>query len=225
MAATQKPFVWTYTNLHCFGDTCEYRFFRTYIKKDIPYVESAEMRFGNEAHAALELRVGGGKPLPDNMRQWEPFAAALDGQNAKVEVKLGITKEGRPTGFFDKDVAGRGKADVVIANGDTAILFDWKTGGSKYESSSELMLHSMMLKIANPHLTKISGAYVYLKENRVSTSYDLTDFNSTWARTNNLVEDIQNRMMTGEWTKKKGPLCGYCGVADCENWYDAKAGR
>jgi hypothetical protein len=221
----QKPFVWTHTNLHCFGDTCEYRFFRTYIKKDIPYAETAAMREGNEGHAAFELRVGGGKPLPVTMAQWEPFAAALDGTGAKVELKLGVTKDGKPTGFFDRDVAGRGKADVVVIKGETAMLFDWKFGGSRYESPSELALHALMLKIANPYLVKINGAYVYVKEGRVSQSYDLSDFSSTWARTNNLVEKIHDRMASGEGPKKKGPLCGYCSVADCENQYDAKAGE
>lgn len=221
----QKPFIWTHTNLHCFGDTCEYRFWRTYIKKDIPYVETAAMREGNEGHNAFELRVGGRKPLPAGMQQWEPFAASLDGTGAKVELKLGITKEGKPTGFFDNDVWGRGKADVVVIKNDSAMLFDWKFGSSRYESASELAIHAMMLKAANPYLVKINGAYVYVKEGKVSQPYDLTDFNSTWARTNNLVEEIQDRMVSGEWAKKKGPLCGYCGVTDCENWFDAKAGK
>lgn len=223
MAPLQKPFVYTYTNLSTFDNVCHYRFFRTYIKKDIPYVPTPEMEFGNQVHTAFEHRVGGGKPLPADMRQWEPFAAALDGLGARVEVKLGITREGKPTGFFDSDVAGRGKADVVITRDTTAALFDWKTGGSRYESPSELELHAMMLKIANPHLTSIHGTYVYLKENRISTAYDLSDFNSTWARTNNTVERIQDCMATGEWEKKKNPLCGFCSVPDCENRYDARA--
>lgn len=220
-----KPFVYTHTNLHTYADVCPYRFYRTYVKKDIPYVATAEMDWGNQIHSAFEYRVGGGKPLPANMRQWEPFAAALDGLGAKTEVELAITAAGKPCGKWDKDVAGRGKADVVIINGATAYLWDWKSGSSKYESPSELALHAMMLKAANPYLTKVVGNYVWLKENRVGVQHDLSDFNSTWARTNNVVEQIKDSMLAGEFEKRRTGLCGYCSVTDCENRYDAKAGE
>ena len=52
---------------------------RRYIVKDQPYVESPEMKWGNDVHSAFEYRVGSRKPLPDNMMQWEQFAAPFDG--------------------------------------------------------------------------------------------------------------------------------------------------
>ena len=212
-----KPFVYSYTNLHTFEDTCQYQFYRLYVKKDIPYVASEAMDYGKRVHTAMELRIGGGKPLPEDMRHWEPIASAFADRNPKVEIKLGITREGKTTGFFDKDVAGRGTLDVVIVKDSAALLFDHKTGNSKYETPFELELHAMLLKAAHPSLTRVMGAFIWLKENRIGTTYDLSDFNSTWARVNNLVEEIEDRMVSNEWDKKKGPLCSYCRVFDCVN--------
>lgn len=217
VAPMTKPFVYSYTNLHCYDDVCPYQFFRTYIKKDIPYVATVEMDFGKKVHTAMEQRIGGGKPLPAEMRQWEKFAAPFDVWKPRVEVKLGITRDGKPTGFFDKDVAGRGMADVVVMQNTSAMIFDHKTGKSKYEHPFELEIHAMFLKAANPQLTKVSGSFIWLKEDRMGSPHDLSDFNSTWARVNNTVERIEDDMASGEWEKKRNPLCGWCRVFDCEH--------
>lgn len=212
----QKPLVLSYTLMNTYDGICPHQAFRKFVKKDIPFIETPAMKRGIEIHAAMEYRVGG-KPLPETMRQWEVFASPLDGKNAKAELKLGITSEGKPTGFFDKDVWCRGKADVVMIQNNNAFLIDWKSGGSKYESSFEIEIQAMMLKAANPYLVKIAGCYAWLTENRMGTVYDLSDFNSTWAKVNNIAEDIRDDMASGEWEKRKGPLCGWCPCVDCEH--------
>ena len=210
-----KPLVYSYTMLNT-ADTCLHRCYRQYVKRDIPYVETPEMKWGNEVHAAMEHRMGG-KPLPLNMQQWEPIAAAFAERKPRAEMKMGITREAKPTGFFDKDVFLRGKVDVTIMHGAAAFLPDWKTGSSKYEDPFELEIQALMVKAANPHLTKVAGQYAWLKENRMGQLYDLSDFGSTWAKVNNKVEVIEDCMESGEWPKTKGPLCNWCGVLDCEN--------
>lgn len=212
--ALPKSLVYSYTMLNT-ADTCLYRCYRQYVKRDIPYVETPEMKWGNEVHTAMEYRMGG-KPLPENMRQWEPLAASFARPGARSEQKMGITREGKPTEFFGKDVFLRGKIDVTLISDTTAFLPDWKTGNSKYESSFELEIQALMLKAANPHLTKIGGCYVWLKENRMGKPYDLSDVNSTWAQVNNKVEVIEDAMASEEWTKTRGPLCSWCNVTDCE---------
>jgi hypothetical protein len=218
-----KPLVYSFTMLNT-ADTCLHRVFRQYVKKDIPYVETTEMAWGNKVHSAFEYRLGG-KPLPMNMAHWEPLVSVYADRKAIPEKKLGITREGKPTGFFDKDVFFRGKIDATMINGTNAFLPDWKTGNSKYEDPFELECQAVMLHAANPHLKMIGGHYVWLKENRVGQNYNLSDTRSTWARINNKVEVIEDVMREGEWTKTKGPLCGYCSVIDCEHRYDAKAGE
>lgn len=215
-----KPLVYSFTMLKT-ADNCLHKMFRQYIKKDIPYVETPEMKWGNDVHTAFEYRLGG-KPLPQNMIHWEPLVVAYVERKARPELKLGVTRKGQSTGFFDKDVFLRGKIDATMVNGTNAFLPDWKTGNSKYEDPFELEIQALMLKATMPQITKVFGHYVWLKENRIGQNHDLSDFNGTWARVNNKVEVIEDAMATGEWTKTKNQLCGYCPVKDCENWYDAK---
>lgn len=218
----QKPFIYTYTNVSTYENTCPYQMFRVYVKKDIPYVGSPEQVFGTQVHDAFDKRVAGKKPLPVEMAQWEPFAAAFDPYQARTELQAAITRDGRPTGYWDNDCFFRGKIDVAVIYTPNASIVDWKTGGSRYESPFEIACGALMLKAANPQLTTIKGRYVWLKENRAGTEYDLSDFNSTWAKLNNIVEKIEDSMASGEWEKRRTPLCGWCRVFDCENNTNSK---
>ncbi len=157
------------------------------------------------------------------MQHWEPLVVAYVERKAKPEKKTGITKDGKPTGFFDKDVWLRCKIDATMLNSTAVFLADWKTGGSKYEDPFELEIQALTLKAAIPQINRIAGHYVWLKENRIGQTHDLSDFAATWARINNKVERIEDAMKDGDWPKNKNPLCGWCSVKDCENWYDARA--
>ncbi len=212
-----KPLVYTYSNLNAY-ENCPHQMYRRYIKKDVPYVETPEMAWGNAVHSAFEHRVGAGKPLPDTMRQWEEFAAPFDNKPATVERKLGCTSKGKPTGFFDNDVWLRGKVDVEVTHGTTAFMADWKTGNGKYESSFELEVGALLLKANNLQLTRVIGNYVWLKENRVGQQYDLSAFRQTWDKVNEIVGRIEADRAAGEFPKKKSGLCPWCNVSDCENY-------
>jgi hypothetical protein len=218
----RRPFVGTYTNLNTFRSVCEYQAYRRYIKKDIPYVETDAMRFGNDIHSAFEHRLGSRKPLPEHMRHWEGFAYPFDKYQVLVEQKLGMTDRARVTGFFDSDVWFRGKADAVVLKGELAFICDWKSGNSKFEDPFELATNALLLKIRYPELKKVVGSYAWLKENRMSQQYDLSDFKGTFMEISRLIGLVTEKRASGEWVKRKSGLCGYCNVTDCDNWYEAK---
>ena len=192
---------------------------RRYIVKDQPYVETPEMKWGNEVHSAFEYRVGSSKPLPETMKQWEHFAQPFDGQFAKVEQKLGISAEGKCVGYWDGSVWFRGKADLAIIRGETAYINDWKTGKSSYEDPFELETNAVLIHAKYPQLKKIIGSYTWLKENRVSQMYDLSDTRSTWNEICRLMGEIIALKKTGQFSKTKSGLCGWCSVDDCENYF------
>jgi hypothetical protein len=213
--------VGTYSILNAYKN-CAHQMARKYVIKDQPFVETPEMAFGNEVHAAMELRVGGRKPLPVSMQQWEQFCAPFDGREVKVEQKLGVAWNMRPLDFWDKEVYFRGKIDVSIVNGSTAYIADWKTGSSKYEDPFELATGAVLLKAKHSGLTKIVGNYVWLKENRVGERHDLSDVSATWETIRTLMCEIEERKKAGTWEKTKSGLCGYCSVRDCEHWFERK---
>lgn len=213
-----KPLVGSYTILNTYKN-CPHQMMRRYIAKDLgPFVETPKIKWGNAVHSAFEMRVGGGKPLPLDMNQWEAFAQPFDGQPVQVEQKIGITAERKPTGYFDANCWFRGKIDVAMIKGDTAYLPDWKTGSSKYESPFELETNAVLLQAKHPHLKKIAGCYVWLKENRVGQLYDLSHTAHTFAEMQRLMAEIAECRRTGDWEKRQSGLCGWCPVKDCENW-------
>jgi CRISPR/Cas system-associated exonuclease Cas4 (RecB family) len=226
MTATfPQPLIFTYTMINTY-DICPHQMYRRYVKKDLKFVETPEMRFGNEVHSAFEYRMGG-KPLPLNMQIWEPIASAIADRKPRTEQQLAIDDNGKPAEYEGKGTAKpffRGKNDLTLLNGTKALLLDIKTG-KKREDPNELETNAMLIHAHNPHLTEIKGAYVWLKEGTIGQTHELSDTQSTWARVNNKAEEIEDCMATNQWAKKKGPLCGYCNVIDCENRVGAKAGK
>ena len=219
----RRPFVGTFTILSSYKN-CPHQMFRRYIVKDQPYIETPEMKFGNDVHTAFERRIGSRTPLPDTMRQWECFATPFDAHIAQVEQKLGITAEGRATGFFDNNVWFRGKNDVTLINGTTAYLLDFKTGKSGYEDPFELATNAMLLHAKKPELTKIVGSYCWLKENRMGQLYDVSSTLETWNEVCRLMGEIlaKRAQDAAAFEKIKSGLCGWCSVSDCENWFERR---
>lgn len=222
----RRPLVYTYTILNAYRNVCPHQMFRRYIARDQQYVETPEMKWGNQVHSAFEFRIGAGKPLPDGMQQWEKFAAPFDPgvrprpntDSVKVEQKLAITKDAQPCDYWAKDVWLRGKLDLTVIEGERAYMGDWKTGKSSYEDPFELEVGAVLLKLNKKRLTKVVGNYVWLKEDRVGQRYDLSDFRKTWTEITRIAGLIEADKVSGEFEKRKSGLCGWCSVEDCENW-------
>lgn len=218
----RRKLVYTYTMLTAYKN-CGYQMYRRYIKKDLPYVETPEMRWGKDVHSAFEYRVAAGKPLPESMNQWEQFAKPFDGRQAITEQKLGITKEGKPTGFWDSDCWFRGVVDLTLKAKHKAFVNDWKSGNSKFEDPFELEIGALLLKAKYPELTIVQGSYTWLKENRVSKPYNLSDFRATWITLNTLIQKVEADRQSRYFEKKQSGLCqGWCDVKDCEMWKPKK---
>lgn len=212
-----RPLVYSYSLLNNYENVCPHQTWRRYVKKDLKYVESDPMKWGNDAHTALEYRLGG-KPLPPKMQQWEPLIAPLAERKGIAEQQLGITKGAKSCGFFDDGVWFRGKIDVTLIEGSTAVIVDYKTGNSSYESPFELETNALLLHAKHPYLKQIKGFYIWLKENRVGQPYDL-DTNAAWHKVRELTDKFE---ADKTFEKKRSGLCGYCNVEDCENRFAAR---
>lgn len=213
----KKPLVYSYTMLNGYRNICPYQAKRRYIDKAFPYVETPAMAWGNKVHSAMELRVGGGKPLPADMHQWEKFAAPFHAVKAKAEMKLGMTREGQPCDFFGANVWLRGKVDVTIINGNAALLPDYKTGKVR-EDPFELEIQALLINAKYPNLTSIHGFYIWLAENRVGQKHDVSHTKDTFTYVQRIAADLEEDMRNGEFEKRRGGLCPWCPCDDCENF-------
>jgi PD-(D/E)XK nuclease superfamily len=221
---------WTYTLLNTL-DTCQHRAFRQYILKDTPYAETDAIREGNRVHKALEERINKGISLPEDLRaQCDAFCLMLDGigdakgvlpgLTVQAEVRMGMLENGTGCDFFDRNVWGRGKADLIVRNDTTAMLYDWKTGKVR-EDPFELELQALLLKANHPSLQIIKGRFMWLRRAEVAgTAYDLSDTLRTAQKVRHALGIIEDCRAMGMWIKSPGPLCGWCNVSDCEHRLD-----
>ena len=216
-----KPLVGSFTLLNQYLN-CPHAMFHKFIAKTYPYVESLQQGFGNRGHKAFEERIGNKKPLPEEFSKYEHFAVPFDAHLTIVEQKLGMTREGKPTGFFDKDVWFRGKLDTSILSNGSGYMADWKFGSSKYEDPFELEVGAVLLQAKYPKATKLVGRYVYPVENKLGQLYDLSNTDVTFARMKHLMDEIERDRATGWYEKRKSGLCGYCSVEDCEHHFVAR---
>ncbi len=206
--------VYSYTFLNTY-DICPKQAFHRYVLKDIKFTPTEAITWGTTVHEALDARVGKGTPLPKECEKFEPYAAAIAPLKPHTENKVAIKRDGSPVSYYDDDVWFRGKADVVAESNDRALFFDWKTGNSKYEDPYELELHAMAYQAARPHLIRITAHYVWLKDNRVSKPYDVSNVGETLECLQEKADEIEHCHKTGEWRTKAGPLCGWCPVTSC----------
>jgi len=212
--------VYTYTNLNTYDSICAHQFYRRYIKKDIPYKETPAMKHGNAVHAAMEQRLVGQKPLPDYLRHHEELLTPIErGLNVHAEMKLAIADLDEPVNFWHKDAYLRGKLDCVVMNHDRAYMLDWKTGKVR-EDPFELEIGALLLQQNYPQIRWIIGNYVWLGENKVGKTHDLSNTAGTWNKVNTIAMRIERDRT---WEKRPSGLCGWCEVLDCE--YNRKEQR
>ena len=206
----------SYTHLSAFK-TCPHRYYRQYVKKDLPRAEASEaMSRGIEAHKALEDRLEKNTPLPPGLQAVEPVVAVLAAMpRYRVEYFLGVKADGTSCAWDAKDVWFRCKADFVAWTDDGAFFVDWKTG-KVWEDDFELGCQAMAHKAHHPGVPVHLGEFYWIRENRPGLRHTLDP-----AATRRRVMEIDNRMrelnQRGEWPKTPGPLCGFCDVRDCEH--------
>lgn len=218
----EKPLVYTYTNLNTYENICPHQMYRRYVKKDMPFVGSPDTEHGNAGHTALELRLGG-KPLPQPLETMEPVAASLTARRAVAEQQMGLTVDGKVTGFFDKNVWYRGKIDAHIVQGTVAYIGDFKFGKTMREDPLELELNAVMIHARYPHLTKFVGQYLWgpdrygTRQSFVAGPMHPLDTGNGWRTMRRIAAAIENDRKADEFEKRKSGLCGWCPVEDCQH--------
>lgn len=206
-----------YTNY----ENCPHKAWHIYVLKDIPYVETPEMKWGNAVHTAMEYRLSGRAELPQAMLAAEPICQTIDAlpqqYPQRVEYRLGMTAKGEPCDYFGDAVWFRGKADWSVRAMGASWILDWKTGNPR-EEPFELETNALLLKVNHPELDHIVGQYFWMKTGQIGLRYTLTRFGVTFARLQSIRAEMEVLdALNQPWPKKKNPLCGWCGVKSCEH--------
>lgn len=187
-----------------------------YLFKPTPATE-----LGNRIHKAFEDYIMLGTPLPEEFSRHKYFIQRLKeipGEK-RCEFKMALDWQQQPVDYMrGKDIWLRGQYDLMIKlNDDTAVIIDYKTGGSKYPDLDQLQCMSMMVFHYFPEVNNISGRLIFVEDRYKS-------FSETFSRDKMQVYvdkwkqrtiPIIQALNTNVWRPVQNPLCKWCPVVEC----------
>jgi len=209
---------WSYSRLKDFIG-CPRRHYETQIAKNFtqPYTEA--LRYGNAVHAALENYVKHGTELPANYKRYQGYVDGLldlDGEKLP-EYKMGLLPDRTACNYEDKRRWVRGIADMIIIDGSTAYIVDYKTGSANYPDLMQLKLMGLMVFAHFPGVSNIKAALMFVAHNIIiDESYTRDQTNDLWSHFVPHLERWKIAHETNEWLASPNNLCGYCPVRTCE---------
>ena len=212
---------WSYSSIKTF-DQCPKKYFHLKVVKDVKDEPGEAADYGTAVHEAAELFITKGAPIPEKFAFLRPIVEPLaKKQGTKyAEIKIGVTNDLKPCGFFAKDVWYRGIADLLIVNGSKAWLVDYKTGkNAKYADMKQLDLLAGAIFIHYPEVETINSALLYVVSQEMPRKTHQRENLATYMSVfDTQLESLSDAMNSGVWNAKSSPLCGWCPVQTCEHW-------
>jgi hypothetical protein len=218
----EKPLIkytWSYSSLDLFKQ-CPYKYYRLRVKKDIKEPPSEQMTYGLEAHKAAEEFIRDGTPIPERFAFMHGSLELLrkrEGQHL-CEYKLGIDRAFNPCDFYDKEVWWRGIADLIILQGDRALIVDYKTGkSSKYADTKQLEILSLAVFKHFPEVKKVKAGLLFVVANDFVPAEFYVDQQGTyWSRWITDTNRLEKAIELDVWNARPNFSCkGWCPVKDC----------
>ena len=208
---------WSFSGLKDFVN-CPKQYNEVKIKQNFTKSVSEQMRYGTEVHKALEEYVRDGKPLPDFYARFKKTVDALKEipGSQYVEYKMALREDKTPCDFTAPDYWVRGIVDLMVIDGDTAFVTDYKTGSAKYPDPKQLKLMALMTFAHFPEVKHVKGALVFLLHNAfVTENYSRSNITNYWKSFLPDLERLKLATDTDVWMPNPTPLCGWCPVNTC----------
>lgn len=209
---------WSFSSLKDFVN-CPRQYNEVKVKQNYTKSVTEQMQYGTDVHRALEEYVRDGKPLPEFYTRFKKTADALKDIPGEryVEYKMALREDRTPCGFSDPDYWVRGIVDLMIVDGDTAYVTDYKTGSAKYPDTKQLMLMALMTFAHMPNVKRVKGGLIFLMHNAFITEDYKVELSETyWNRFNPDIARLKLAIETDVWTPNPTPLCGWCPVSTCQ---------
>lgn len=212
-------YTWSYSSLDLFNQ-CPHKYYRLKVKKDIKEPVSDHLVYGLDVHKAAEDFIGKGTPIPEKYKFLEPSLLKLQSYEGEklCEYRMGLTKNLDPCGFFDKGVWWRGVADLIILNGDSAKIVDYKTGkSSKHADTKQLEILSLAVFKHFPQVKRVKGGLLFVVANDfVKNEYDAEQTDIYWQRWLTNTAQLEKAFEVNVWNPRPNFTCKkWCPVKDC----------
>lgn len=210
----------SFSNIKLF-EQCPHRYYQSSVLKKFPYVQSEAAARGDRIHQEFENYIKSGEPLSEAkpFSTWVEAFAEQDGIK-HTEFKMAIDWKSKKVGYYKgRDIWVRGQFDLMVEQGNQAVLIDYKTGKSKYADTGQLELMSYLSFIHFPKIDRITAGLVFIDETKVIqdvyTRDKMDTYRDRWmARSIPIVTALTTR----KFPMKESPLCAYCPCVDCPNY-------
>lgn len=209
---------WSYSGLKEYVN-CPHQYAEVKVKKNFVKKVTKEMLYGTEVHRALEDYVRDGTPLLKNYERYKPMLdALLEIEGIRYpEYKMALTHDLAPCSFGAREYWVRGIVDLLIVDGDTAHIIDYKTGSAKYPDPKQLKLMALMTFEHFPSVNNIRAGLLFVAHNRfVDEEYTREEKDDMWRMFSGDLTRLRISHETDKWQKNPTPLCGWCPVKTCE---------
>lgn len=210
--------VWSYSSLSLFQQ-CPRKYYHLRVLKDHKEPESQQMRYGLDLHKAAEDYIKSDTPLPEGFAFMQPVLEKLKELPGEklCEHKLGLTRDLEPCGFFDKKVWWRGIADLLVIDGNTARVLDYKTGKDKYADLKQLEILTLALFKHFPEVTTVKAGLLFVVHNNfVKESYTRDKEMTMWAKWLPETKRLEAAFENAVWNAKPNFTCkAWCVITKC----------
>ena len=210
---------WSYSALDCF-DNCPRMYKWRYILKN-KSPDTTATKNGTEVHLALEERVRDNRKLPMPLVGFEPLAASVAQLKHKADVRVeqavALDEKMAPCGFFDKNVWGRGKIDLLAVQNDKAWIGDWKTGKVREKPFQVSVFAAFVFKIF-PQINAITANNLWLNVGKVGQKYSFLreNLDLLWSEILRKIYAVEDCARRDNFPEKPSGLCGYCNDTTCK---------
>jgi hypothetical protein len=216
MSATD--FTWSYSSLKDYIN-CPRQYHEVKVLKRFTKRVTPQMRYGTEVHSAIEDYVREGKPLKKNYEIYKPMLDAvreIPGEKF-CEFKMALDRNMSPCSY-GKDYWVRGIADLVVIDGDSGFVIDYKTGSNKYPDPNQLKLMAIMAFAHFPELQSIKAGLLFVAHaSFVTEEYTRDMVSSMWEKYFAPdLDRLRGSYTSNVWNPNQTPLCGWCPVDTCE---------
>lgn len=214
-----KVAAWSYSKMKAF-ETCPKQFYHVTVLNQFPFKDTDATIYGKEFHTVCENFIRDGVEVPPKFSFIKPTLEKLASMpgDKHCELKMGLTADLEPCGFFDKDVWFRGIVDLLIIDGDKARVIDYKTGKSaKYADKGQLQLMALCVFKHFPQVETVKGALLFTVANEiVKQDYSIKNEGPMWTPWLQKYASLEQAYETDVWNAKPSGLCRkHCPVVEC----------
>lgn len=211
-------FTWSYSALKEY-ENCPKKYYEIRVAQNYTVIPSEKMIYGTEVHKALEDYVRDGVELAKNYQRFKSVVdelIAIPGTKY-AEYEMALDKDKKPCEFSDPKRWVRGIVDLLIVDGDTAYVVDYKTGSNRYPDPKQLRLMSLMTFAHFPEVQKVKGGLLFVMHGSfIPETYLRIDIDKSWEKFSSSLQRLDNSLETNTWPANSTPLCRFCPVKSCD---------